>query len=65
MIIWQSLGMAAVLAAAAILPRQLLAQPKVDSYPDRPMRLIVPFPPGGGTDLVTRTMLPAWSAAFG
>jgi tripartite-type tricarboxylate transporter receptor subunit TctC len=42
-----------------------LAQGKHDGYPDRPVRLIVPFPPGGGTDLVSRTMLPAWSAQLG
>ena len=51
---------ALVLVASAGYPQQ-----KGDTYPDRPMRLIVPFPPGGGTDLVSRTILPAWTAAFG
>jgi tripartite-type tricarboxylate transporter receptor subunit TctC len=52
-------------AALVLLSSPGFAQQKGDSYPDRPMRLIVPFPPGGGTDLVSRTMLPAWTAAFG
>jgi tripartite-type tricarboxylate transporter receptor subunit TctC len=35
------------------------------AYPDRPIRLIVPFPPGGGTDLVSRTLQPAMAARLG
>lgn len=34
-------------------------------YPSKPLRLIVPFPPGGGTDLVSRTMQPALSKQLG
>jgi tripartite-type tricarboxylate transporter receptor subunit TctC len=50
---------------AATVPHLALAQAKGDAYPERPVRLIVPFPPGGGTDLVSRTILPAWTALMG
>ncbi len=36
-----------------------------DAYPNKPIRLIVPFPPGGGTDLVSRIIQPPLNAALG
>jgi tripartite-type tricarboxylate transporter receptor subunit TctC len=45
-----ALGLAAVSAQNFLAPRLALA----DSYPNRPIRLIIPFPPGGGFDAVGR-----------
>lgn len=35
------------------------------AYPNKSIRLIVPFPPGGGTDLVARIIQPAFTSATG
>jgi tripartite-type tricarboxylate transporter receptor subunit TctC len=55
---------AALLVALAALGAALpaAAQP---AWPDRPVRVIVPFPPGGGTDVVARTVTNRLSAALG
>lgn len=54
-----------ILAAALIAAMPLGAIAQSGAYPNKPIRLVVPFPPGGGTDLVSRTMQPALSAALG
>ena len=53
---------AAALAAAALAAAELHA---ADNYPSRSIRLIVPFPPGGGTDTVSRTIQPALQQLLG
>ena len=36
-----------------------------DTFPTRPMRLIIPFPPGGGTDIMGRMVAQRLNDAFG
>ncbi len=52
---------AAAIAALTTAPLTAAAQP----YPNKPIRLIVPFPPGGGTDLVSRMIQPGLIAELG
>ncbi len=49
-------------ASAAALPGLAWAQ---DAYPGKPVRLIVPFPPGGPTDIMGRTAAKAMGDKLG
>lgn len=51
-------GAVVVCAYAMILPVAVFAQTAAPSYPVKPVRVIVPFPPGSGVDLVTRIVVP-------
>jgi tripartite-type tricarboxylate transporter receptor subunit TctC len=50
-----------LIALALIVSSAALAQ----SYPAKPIRVIVPFPPGGGTDIVARTVTPKMAEILG
>lgn len=50
---------AASLAAILLPSSQAFAQAKKDAYPTRPVRMIVPFAPGGASDTVGRIIQPA------
>jgi tripartite-type tricarboxylate transporter receptor subunit TctC len=55
--------------AAALLAVLIGAAPaalaQTDNYPARPVRVIVPFPPGGSVDTVSRLLTPRLSEALG
>lgn len=53
-----------VAASAAVLP-VLSGTVSADSYPARPVRMIVPYPPGGPTDVFARLIAQKLSERFG
>ena len=49
-----SLGIASLslLVAMGFVSAQAIAQ----SFPSKPLRMVVPYPPGGGTDVISRSL---------
>jgi tripartite-type tricarboxylate transporter receptor subunit TctC len=50
----KSVGFVVTLALLAVPVGGALAQPAGSDFPNRPLRYIVPFPPGGATDIFAR-----------
>jgi tripartite-type tricarboxylate transporter receptor subunit TctC len=49
----------------ALVTAALLWTPALAAFPDKPLRIIVPFAPGGGTDLIARTIADGMSKDLG
>jgi len=56
---------ALIVATAKADPALAQTQAQGSSYPQRPVRLIVPYAPGGGTDVFSRLMAPHMEHALG
>lgn len=57
------LRLLAVAALAAASP--ILASPALAAWPERPVTVIVPYPPGGNNDILARLLGPAVERELG
>ncbi|MDQ6619355.1 MAG: tripartite tricarboxylate transporter substrate binding protein [Pseudomonadota bacterium] len=55
----------AALIAFALITVAPVALAQGQSYPTKPIRLVVPFPPGGATDILARAVAQRWTETLG
>ena len=53
-----------IVLSVAIGAIVLSAQAQAQSWPNRPVRIVVPSPPAGGTDIIARVMAENFSKVF-
>jgi tripartite-type tricarboxylate transporter receptor subunit TctC len=58
-------GSILLLAAGLSIPGPVSAQSAGGTYPNRPIRLIIPFPPGGSNDILGRILAPRFTERLG
>ena len=54
----------ALVGIGALLPLAALAQ-SADSYPNRPVKMLIPYAPGGATDIIARHLSPKLQEVLG
>src|SRR4051795_5622542 len=64
LVIWIAPVLLAVASAASAQP-EMVADSEAKTSPNRPIRIIVPFPPGGPADLIARFVGQKMSEDFG
>jgi tripartite-type tricarboxylate transporter receptor subunit TctC len=63
MVNWKTIGCLAVTALAALAVP--IPADAADNYPNRPITLVIPLPPGGTNDIMARAVADKMSAALG